>query len=91
MKEVFLQVVVFAYAIVGVIGLVGYWPTIKDLHFHKKASANLTSYLIWSLASGIGFLYSMVILPDLLLRLVSGLNFGACALILLLTINLKKG
>ncbi len=89
MKELLLQALIVAYASVAVISLIAYWPTIKDLYHHKKPSANITSYKLWTAASGIAFLYSLFILPDLLFRIVSGLNFFACALVLLLSINLK--
>ncbi len=89
MKELLLHALIISYAGTGIIATVAYWPTIKDLYYHKKLSANLTSYILWTATSGITFLYSLFILPDLLFRVISGLNFGACALILLLSINLK--
>ena len=78
-----------AYASVGAIANVAYWPTIKDLYFHKKPSANITSYLLWTATSGIAFLYSLFVLKDSLFRIVSGLSFAANTLILVLSINLK--
>ena len=89
MEELLLHVLIIAYASVGVIGIIAYWPTIKDLYY-KKPSANINSYALWTATSGIAFLYSLFILPDLLFRIVSGLNFGACALVLLLSINLRN-
>ena len=88
MKEIFLKILIFAYAIQGVIGLIAYWPTIKDLRAKKK-SANITSYILWSTCSGIAFLYSLFILPDTLFRIVSGINFIACIIIFVLTLRLK--
>jgi len=88
MSGILLQALIVAYASVGVITIIAYWPTIKDL-YHKKPSANMSSYVLWTAASGIAFLYSLFILPDLLFRIVSGLNFGASALVLLLSINLR--
>ena len=88
MKELLLHTLIIAYASVAVISLIAYWPTIKDLYY-KKPSANINSYVLWTATSGIAFLYSLFILPDLLFRIVSGLNFGACALVLLLSINLR--
>lgn len=89
MTEILLQILIFAYASVGVVATIGYIPTIKDLWFHKKMSANISSYIIWTACSGIAFLYALFILPDLLFRIVSGLNFASCALILLLSVALK--
>lgn len=90
MKEILLQLLILAYASVAVIEIIAYWPTIRDLHHHKKQSANITSFALWTFTTGIAFLYSLFILPDFLFRLVSGLNFGACFVILILAINLKK-
>lgn len=89
MKELLLQILIVCYASVGIIATIGYWPTIKDLYLHKKQSVNITSYVIWALASGITFLYALFILSDLLLRIITGLNFASCALILILSVNLK--
>ena len=88
MKELLLQLLIITYASVSVIGIVAYWPTIKDL-YRKKPSANINSYILWTVGSGIGFLYSLFILSDLLLRIVSGLYLGANALVLLLAIKLR--
>lgn len=89
MKEFLLHLLIITYASVGVIGLIAYWPTIRDL-YQKKPSANINSYMLWTVGSGIGFLYSLFILSDLLLRIVSGLYLGANALVLLLSIKLKN-
>lgn len=90
MKELLLQSLIFAYACVGVFAAIGYWPTIRDLYHHKKPSANITSYILWTATSGIAFLYSIFILPDLLFRIVSGINFLSCGTILILSISLLK-
>jgi hypothetical protein len=90
MKELLLQLLIYAYASVGVIAIIAYWPTIKDLYHHKKQSANVTSYLLWTFTTAIAFLYSLFILPDLLFRIVSGLSFVSCALVLFLCVRLKK-
>ena len=89
MKELLLHLLIIAYASVGVIGIIAYWPTIRDL-YRKKPSANINSYILWTATSGIGFLYSLFILSDLLLRIISGLYLGANALVLLLGIKLRQ-
>lgn len=83
------QALIVAYAGVGVLVTIGYLPTMKDLYLHKKKSANTHSYIIWTLCTAITLLYSIFILPDLLFRIVSGLNFLCCALILALCIRLR--
>ncbi|MEK7544535.1 MAG: hypothetical protein AAB551_00200 [Patescibacteria group bacterium] len=90
MNELSLEALAIAYAGTGVTGLVGYWPTIKDLYHHRKASANIPSYIIWTASSLIAFLYSLFILPDFLFIIVSGTHFVACAIVLILSINLKN-
>ncbi len=85
------QALIVAYAGVGVLVTVGYLPTMKDLYFHRKRSANAQSYLIWTVCTAITLLYSIFILPDTLFRLVSGLNFLCCALILALCVRLNYG
>lgn len=87
MKEILLQIIIIAYAFDGLIGIIAYWPTIKDVYYNKP-SANKMSYLIWTITSGTAFLYSIFILPDFLLRMVSGLNFVACAVIYILSLRL---
>lgn len=84
------SLLILAYGLTGVVGVLAYWPTIVDLYHHKKPSANVSSYLLWTLTGAIAFLYSLFILPDLLFQIVSGLNFFCCALIFFLAIGLRK-
>ncbi|MFH1822255.1 MAG: hypothetical protein ABH830_00985 [Patescibacteria group bacterium] len=89
MKNILIQLLIIAYGGVGVVSIIAYWPTIKDLYYLKKSSANILSYILWTATGGIAFLYSLFILPDPLFIFVSGMNFGACALVLSLSIRLK--
>ena len=89
MKEILLKVLIIAYASVSVIRIIAYWPTIKDLYLRKKASANITSFSLWSVTSGITFLYSLFILSDFLFRVVSFIGFILCVIVLFLSIWLK--
>ncbi len=66
----------------GIIDTIAYWLTIKDLMPLKKLSANIQSYILWTITTGVGFLYSLLILPDWLFRFVSGMMFFANAVIL---------
>lgn len=78
-----------SYACVGVVNVFAYWPTIKDLYRLRKPSANMASYAIWTVASLITLLYSIFILPDMLFRAVSLMNFIACAMVLVLCLGLR--
>ena len=90
MREILLLALIIAYAGVNVVSLIAYWPTIRDLYFHKKPSANITSYILWTITTGVTLLYALFILPDLLFRIGAVISFGACATILILTVRLKK-
>lgn len=87
--EILLKLLAFAYAATGIVATIGYFPTIKDLWLHKKSSANIQSYIIWTACGLIVFSYSLFVLPDLLFRIVSGLNFLSCLLILILSLILR--
>ena len=86
--ELFFQTLIIAYASVSVVAALAYLPTIRDLT-RRRLSANVASYSMWTATSGVTFLYSLFILPDFLFRIVSGVNFGSCALVLFLCANLK--
>jgi hypothetical protein len=88
LTELLLKLLIVAYAANGIISTIAYWPTIKDL-FNKKKSANIDSYWLWTLTGAIAFLYSIFILDDWLVRIVVGLSFACCAIILVLSIGLK--
>lgn len=90
MPDWFIELIKYAYGFVGVIGFTAYLPTIKDLYLHKKPSANLHSYLLWTLTTCIATLYSNFVLHDFLFRLVSTMNFIACSTTLLLIVLLRK-
>jgi hypothetical protein len=89
-QQILLKILILAFGATGVVGLIGYWPTIKDL-YRKKPSANILSYALWTFTTCIGFLYSIFVLNDLLLRIIYGLNFGACILVVFLSVGLKNG
>ena len=81
--EFILTIIVFLYASTGIIATIGYLPTIRDLT-KKIASANIHSYIIWTFCAGVTFLYALLVISDLLLEIVTGLNFVSCAIILIL-------
>lgn len=85
MKELFLEGLTISYAFAGIICCIAYFPTIKDLYVHKKASANTTTYILWTITALISLLYSFFILSDTLFRIISVANFVFCSLILYLS------
>ncbi len=86
--NILLTTIIFLYASTGVIEIIGYFPTIKDL-LKRKPSANISSWAIWTFSMFIAFLYAIFIISDLLLEIVTGLNFLSCAVILGLALRLK--
>lgn len=90
MRELFLQILTVAYGATGIVGLIGYLPTIRDLYVHKKQSANISSYFLWTVTSGIGFLYGLFILNDNLFRFIYGIHVFSCLTVLILSLILKN-
>jgi len=88
--EILLKILIVAYASVGVISIIGYWPTIKDLLFNRIKSANVDSYIIWTITAVVSLLYALFILDDWLVRIVMGLNLACCFIIMVLSIRLRK-
>ena len=86
MKELFMQGLTISYALAGIICCIAYFPTIRDLYLHKKQSANITTYILWTITALITLLYSFFILHDILFRIISAANFVFCGLILYLSV-----
>lgn len=88
MTENFIYILTFLYGIGGIIMVLGYYPTIKDL-WHKKASANIQTYSIWTLALIVASMYGFLVLKDPAFILVTNLNLLSCVIILGLGLRLK--
>ncbi len=90
MEVLFVRLLSFLYIGVGIMGAFAYWPTIKDLYKYKKPSANVSSYIIWTFTTGVTFLYSIFVLPDLFFQTVSLANFLACTIVLVLRLKVDN-
>ena len=88
MKDNLLYILTFLYGLGGIVTFIGYFPTIKDL-WNKKASANIHTYLIWTITMFITSLYGFFVIKDLAFILVVNLQFVSCAFILALRLRLK--
>lgn len=88
MQENFIYILTFLYGLGGIITFIGYFPTIKDL-WNKKASANIHTYLIWTLTTVVTSLYGFFVLKNLTFILVVNLQLIACAFILILALKLR--
>jgi hypothetical protein len=68
--------------------VIAYWPTIADLHHHKRPSANTRTYVLWSVAGGISLLYGVFVLEDPLFMAVTGVIFLSNIVVLFLRLRL---
>ncbi len=85
-----LQIIISSlYATTGVIGIIGYIPTLKEVIIKHKP-INIPSYLIWSFCNIIGLLYAIFVISNFLLGIVMGSNLFFCSLILILSISIRK-
>ncbi len=84
-----MQLLTVGYASVGVIGKIGYWPTIKDLCWHKKPSANINTYALWTMTTAVVLLYAALVIDNFWFRAVAVLDFMFCLTILALSLRLK--
>ena len=88
MASIFIDILTFSYLAVGIVSLMAYWPTIKDL-YEKKPSANITSYFLWTITTGVSTLYSFIMLNDSLVQILTLTNSLTCTLIFLLSVRLN--
>lgn len=84
-----MQVLTAGYASVGVIGKIGYWPTIKDLYWHKKPCANINTYALWTMTTAVVFIYAALVIDNFWFKVVAVLDFMFCLTILSLSLHLK--
>lgn len=89
MSQLLIQILSLAYSAGGVICLIAYWPTIKDLAIHKKPSANNATYAMFIFYAASAFLYSIFVLPNVLFSVMSAINLLCCTVVLVL--NMKLG
>lgn len=89
MEQSLLKILAIAYGSVGIIGFLAYFPTVRDLYFYKKPSANVSSYALWCSTNCVAFLYGIFILKDFLFQFVCGLNLFACFTVLILRLRIK--
>lgn len=90
MQETLLKWLIILYTSTAFIDMLWYWPTIIDLWHHKKPSANIRSYMVWTITTFIWFMYSIFILPNLPFRIVTWVVFISNLTILVLSIRLNK-
>lgn len=83
-----MHIFTFLYSITGIIGFIGFLPTIRDL-LKGNPSANVRTYLVWSIITIFSLLYGFFILKDLMFNLVMGSQLLGYITVLILRLRLK--
>ncbi len=83
----FLKILTISYALCGTVTILAYVPTIRDL-LSGKPSANVQTYVLWSLTTLLATLYGSFVVRDAVFVIVSGVQFFACTIVLILRIRL---
>lgn len=89
MSQLLLNILTLAYGVGGVVTLLGYIPTVRDL-YNGKPSANLITYLIWLVTTFIATLYGLFVIKDAIYLLVVGLQLVACLIITVMRFRLNN-
>lgn len=84
-----MQLISLLYLCAGIVSTAGYFPTIKDL-MKKKKTANIRSYLIWTICTGITLAYAILVISDLFFTIMAAATFSLCAIILTIALKLEK-
>lgn len=88
MEKYFILTITFLYSIGGLVTFAGFFPTMRDL-WKRKPSANVHTYIIWSLTTFLTALYAIFVVKDLVFSLVISLQLAACLIVLILRLRLK--
>lgn len=88
MQENLIYILTFIYGLAGIITFLGFIPTMIDL-WQAKPSANITTFLIWTLTTLSTSLYGFFVLKDLVFNIVINLQLAACVIVLILRVRLK--
>lgn len=87
-EEALIPILTTLYGVGGVINIIGYIPTIKDL-MHHKPSANFFTYVMWAFVALAAFLYGLFVLKDLFYNVVVGAQLAVIILVLTLIVRIK--
>jgi hypothetical protein len=84
----YINIITLLYSIGGVVTFIGFFPTIRDL-YNGKPSANMSTYIVWTITAFIATLYAATVLHDMTFTLVIGLQLVAQVTILYLRFRLS--
>ncbi len=88
MERYFIAALTFLYGIGGVITFFGFFPTMKDL-WKGKPSANIATYIIWTITTFLTSLYAIFVVKDLVFSVVINFQLAACLIVLILRMRLQ--
>ncbi len=77
-----MNILSIAFAATAVVDIIGYYPQIKRVinPDHELKSLSFRSFGIWSISIFVAFLYAVFEVQDLLLAVVTGIDFLGCFL-----------
>jgi hypothetical protein len=89
-ESTFIRILTALYGMSGVISMIAYLPTIKDL-LQGMPSANFTTYFLWFVYYLISVFYGIFVIYDWLFIIVSGLDALIILVIVVLIIRVQRG
>ncbi len=88
MTESLTYVLTFLYSAGGIITLLGFIPTVKDL-WKGKPSANISTYITWTITLSFTMMYGIFVLKDLTFISITILHWLACLAIVILAFKAR--
>ncbi len=88
MEVNYIQIFTLLYSIAGIVGFSAFLPTIADL-LKGNPSANIKTYLIWSIITVFAFLYGLFVLKDSMFNIVIGSQLIGYMTVLTLRLRLE--
>ena len=89
MHNYFIEILTFFYGVGGIITFFSFVPTMIDL-WNKKPSANISTYVVWTMTTFLTSLYGIFVLHNLVFNIVINLQLLACTIVLILRIRMRK-
>lgn len=89
MTEFFVSLLTNAYALMGILGLMAYAPTLLDV-YNQRTSVNPWTYAMWWLASAVAALYLGFVVGNGMMLFVYSLHTLACSLVLSLNWRFQR-
>jgi len=89
MADIFTSLLLLAYAVMGLVAVFAFGPTIRDLWI-GKSGVNNTTYLVWLTHAVIASLYALIIVSDFTMLMLSSLYAVCCCVVLSLNWRFQR-